>query len=105
MRGMYATVTWSIEASSINSATIKDKLEKAFGAAKMTSLRANVRIVKLRGSSSLGVLGKRLEGLHDEFPTEFDYICVGSEGGVPLAPANRATWDAAAVAAIIAPDV
>ncbi|SRR6266478_352924 len=101
---MYATVIWSIDGNSVNSADIKARVEKAFGTLPSTSLRANVRIARLRKIADLGTLGDRFESIHDDFPTEFDYVCIGSAGGTPLAPESRPTWDAAAVEKIIAED-
>jgi hypothetical protein len=101
---MYATVIWSIDPSSINSAAIKTRAEQAFGTLTSTALRANVRIAHLRGSADLGAIGQRFEAIHAAFPTEFDYVCVGSAGGTPVAPATRSTWDAPLVAQITAAD-
>ena len=101
---MYATVTWSIDSGSTSSAEIKRRLEKSFGTLTNTALMANVRILKLRKVADLGILGRRLEAIHTDFPTEFKFVCVGSEGGQPLAPEGRAEWDMALVEQIIAVD-
>jgi hypothetical protein len=101
---MYATVCWKIDPNSIHSAEIKNGLDQTFGTLLSTGLLANARIVKLGVQNDLLALGVRLENLHRRFPTEFEYLCVGSEGGTPLAPANRPTWDAARVAEIIRED-
>ena len=101
---MYATVFWTIDPSSTSSVKIKAAVDAAFGNLMSTPLRANVRIARLEASSDLNVLGRRFEAIHAQFPVDFDYVCVGSDGGLPLAPANRPTWDAAAVAAIIKVD-
>jgi len=101
---MYATVVWSIDSNSVNSAEIKGRVDKAFGTLVNTPLRANVRITRLRRIADLGTLGDRFESIHEDFPTEFDYVCVGSAGGTPLSPESRPTWDAATVAKIIAED-
>lgn len=101
---MYATVTWRIDPSSTNSAVIKESIDKAFGTLTTTPLMANVRIALLRKATDLVNVGRRLEAIHSLFPTDFDYVCVGSEGGQALSPSNRATWDAATVSEIIAVD-
>jgi hypothetical protein len=101
---MYATVTWRIDSNSTNSADIKNAVDNAFGTLTTTLLMANVRIALLRRTADLGSIGKRLEAIHAKFPTEFDYVCVGSEGGTPLAPDSRPTWDEEAVEEITAVD-
>jgi hypothetical protein len=101
---MYATVIWSIDPSSLNSAAIKDRVDKAFGTLTATPLRANIRIARLHLATDLGILGQRFEAIHGDFPTEFDYVCVGSDGGQPVAPAARPTWNEALVKQITAVD-
>jgi hypothetical protein len=101
---MYATVCWKIDPNSIHSAEIKNALDQAFASLRWTGLMANATILKLAVQNDLLSLGARLETLHRRFPTEFEYVCVGSEGGTPLAPATRPTWDATRVAEIIRED-
>jgi hypothetical protein len=103
-RKMYATVCWKIDPNSIHSAEIKNGLDQAFATLLSTGLMANATILKLGVQNDLTLLGARLEALHRRFPTEFDYVCVGCEGGTPVAPASRATWDAGRVAEIIRED-
>jgi len=101
---MYATVCWKIDPNSIHSAEIKNGLDQAFSPLFSTGLMANATILKLGVQNDLLTLGTRLETLHRRFPTEFEYVCVGSEGGTPLSPPNRPTWDAGRVAEIIRED-
>jgi len=101
---MYATVTWRIDPNSTSSADIKAQVDRAFGALTTTPLMANVRIALLQSAADLLSIGRRLEAIHTSFPTDFDYVCVGSEGGEPLAPSGRPTWDEVAVRKIIGPD-
>ena len=98
---MYATLIWKIDQNSTNSQQIKAGLQQIIGAHASTLLWANVALVSVPGVIPLNDFGDALEELHTRFPTEFDYVCVGSAAGSQLAPFGRPGWDMKKVQEII----
>lgn len=88
---MYAVLSWTIDAQSLQKAQIRDDLLIVLGSRVWTRV-AGVALIDLDSPHDFVLLGGALEQLYATYRPDFDYVCFYKADKKLRPQAVRSTW-------------